>query len=1014
MQNSKERRSENEEDDLEAEERICAERYSKSLSRYENALSMDKPVGFFRVILIPGVVLFACTSGYILGAMQFRAWVLVPLLYAVAFVFLRRIREFKRCMEAFVYFSIRKQAISKIEKVNWVNEILEKTWRYAEAAVSKILLLRASAALRKIKIPMVRDVRLEMFTLGGQPPVLEGIRVRHSDRESLVVDASIYFVPSSIEDHRDVYKMAGIEGKDTEWSSNITLMARIGGSTAGIDIPLTLKNVSFRGQVRIKIFLTYGKSLIQGLEFSFLKQPQLSFNIIPLKIVDIMDIPGLSTSIKKAIAKGIEREALYPKRISVSLKPKSTYYVGVVLIHVHRIEAALEPGLFLDMSLDGRPNLSQVPVDSTGGSFTTYLPIKNVDEQVLISIKQQPLDTPLFTARISIEEVCMQSRIQRLLPFAGHPGYVDASFIYFPKLDIAKVPEEERPRAAIVSVKVEQLVDCVDAQGRAFKSVHAKLTAYLREKKEQLQDPASMSAAELMVSQQRSPTLSMANESSTESDESVRPQKSQPKNSPDDVIGVFTTGNARDSISPAFDDKFTFFTRDTKRTAMLVEVYGGGALLGDLTINVRRAIGSAYGTFDFKNARSGRIRLLFSAEYAHMRKIRMRKYTHIREIKIGKLDAFGTYRGYVVTNGRVVPLLSFFSHARGSGHAVVRVPVMSPDELSKIVLYLKNEVFGGCDVITGTAYIGDVQISLQARDAPLFDSPEECRARAEVEGTGGGNASPDVPADASASPNAEKTEGTGIGHGEQKEPGKGEDISALSGLQADASPCEFIQVRVVVCRVTHPIFLVFTRDDTVLDRSPPSSGKNLPGEFFFFANVTVSVYTLKEEYLIGRFHLAKNNGRHEIKLAHGQIFVIDIYNRYASLHPVPLRAPKASVTLHMHRVSLGNMQEIETYASVLFEVDNGKKKETTPEIKNMYKPSIDYTFSSADVFLPLDSVTVKMFGWNLLHEKKMLGMYTLPLESFAPGSTEIHLPVFSVFPEDTSPICIIAALVKIE
>ncbi|KAI5192625.1 hypothetical protein NECID01_2018 [Nematocida sp. AWRm77] len=1033
-----------EEDDLYKEEKESTARYTKSLSVYEHALSLEKPNSFLKVFKIPGIVLFSCMSGYILGRGGYTPLVLIPLLYTIAYVFYRRIGEFKKGVEAFIYFSIRKQTVSKYEQVNWMNEIMEKTWRYVESSVSKILLLRVNAILRKIKLPMINDIKLEEFTLGGQPPVIEGIRIRHSDKESLIMDVSMHFMPTMADDQKNVFELAGIEGRETDWNSNITLVARVGGSTAGFDIPFTLKNVSFRGNVRIKLFLTYDSTVVEGVEFSFLKQPLVGFNIVPLKTVDIMDIPGLATAIKKVIEMGVAKEALYPKKISVSLKPKSIYYVGVLVVHVHKLKASVDGEAVLEIGLNGRRGHKTQTVYDQNCNLVAYIPIKNMDETVTVFLKKPNETNALAIGSLGIEQVCMMSRVQSFVSLTNNLGYLDVSASYFPKLDVEKIPEEEMPKSAIVTAKLIQLIDMVDVVGQPYKSLHVRVTAYLKEKRTPGRDPSNMSAAELMGAQGQSPAQSATNGSSTDSEEDVQEETSSPVQI-DEVLGVFTTSIARNTVSPAFDESFVFYTRDTKRTTLTVEAFDKTRLLGTFTVNVKRGIGISYGTFDFWRLNTGRAKLAFSAEYVYMTRVKMQKYQYIRSVCFEYVNRPGVYSGYIVTQGRIVQVPPFFSEGSGAQHAKVYVPVLSEDEISKFIMYYHNEVFGGCELVSGETYVGDTLIKMSYKDIPIQRSDGEYSRTESMESSV--ESTPRVPHSTESlqkqEQKQEQEQGSVIAEAESDtlEPNESEEETEKNkseGSDAQDKPavanernepdelvasdpdsdsastsasvsvaetstktetttteasehCSFIQMRVIVCRVNHPIFLEFTKDDIVLDRSAPSSGKKLPGEFFFFTETNISVYTVKEGFLIGRFILSKTSGRHEIKLAHGQLFVVDVYNRwFCSYSPMYLQSGDLSFSIS--EMTVNDLPDMEIFSNVFVEVAIKDKAYVTTPNQDIERPAFSERFVFS-VFRPLDLLDFRVYGWTLMKEKKLLGEYTLPVSAIPPGESSLVLPI---------------------
>jgi len=1055
--------SESGEERLSERERKTAQSYAKVLAQYEGALLKEKPNNLFQVLKAPGVVFVGCVGGYFLGSAGVGAWALLPLLYLVSFVFLRRIKEFKRGIESFIYFSVRKQTAPKFEKVNWMNEIMEKTWRYAESNISKIALLKVNAILRGMKIPMVNDVRLDRFTLGGHPPVVEGIRVRGSDRESLVVDMSVHFLPSTdgprMEERGEKPTEEETE-KKTEWNSDITFTARIGGGFAGVNMPFTLKNFMFKANVRVKVFLTYDATVVEGVEFSFLKQPEVDFNILPLRIIDIMDIPGLATAVKKSIEVGVAKEALYPKKICVAIKPKSVYYVGVVVVHMHKAVSLIEKEFYIDIGLNGRKGKDVVHVTDPACNFVAHLPIKNQDQTVTIFARSSETEEPLAMASVGIEKICMRGRTQGLLSFSNEMGHLDVSLSYLPKISVEKATEEEKPKSAIITVKIVQLIDMVDLAGKTYKNLSAKVTACLKEKKAPGKNPAEMSAVELMPTETKATSPTATNESSTESDEEehapTREQRPQYE-----VLGKFSTKSSRDTVSPSFDEAFVFYTRDTKRTYVTVEAFDGENMLGTFNVNIRRGVSISYGTFDFWNLNTGKAKIAFSAEYVCMSKIRMPRYTHIRRVQIGKIGEPEVYTGYVVTEGRVVSVPAFFSGGIGKQHAVVLVPIVSTKEISKLVVYLRGELFGGCEIVSGDTVIGEVPAVMEYTDVPIRSKePEKAQTEraneaAPMGSTEDNEKSEDAPvSEGITQEEGEKNEGgekaarkegvlgaageSGATYSDTEKEEVAEESLNISETHSDGAvekagrgvvdemsqitlgkeraeereKCIFVQMRVVVCRVHHPIFLEFSKNEVVLDRSAPSAGKKLCGEFFFFTDVSVSVYTVKEGFLIGKFILSKSSGRHEIKLTHGQSFVVDVCNRWLFLTP-PKYIQSGKLTLGGFKVQISDLPEIEIFSSVFLEISVKDQTHATEPEKNFENVKFE-DVCSFSVFVPLDMLEVRMFAWTLLREKREIGSAFIPLVSLSLGRSMLQIPVSSVYAENTDKVATITIISNLE
>jgi hypothetical protein len=89
--------------------------------------------------------------------------------------------------------------------------------------------------------------------------------------------------------------------------------------TLAATLPLAIKNVWFEGKLRIEIDLVPEFPHAKTVLITFLEKPIIDFSVIPLKSVNIFDLPGLSQFITNLIINGICEYPPFPPSLPPSL-----------------------------------------------------------------------------------------------------------------------------------------------------------------------------------------------------------------------------------------------------------------------------------------------------------------------------------------------------------------------------------------------------------------------------------------------------------------------------------------------------------------------------------------------------------------------------------------------------------------------------------------------------------------------------------------------------------------------
>jgi Ca2+-dependent lipid-binding protein len=102
-------------------------------------------------------------------------------------------------------------------------------------------------------------------------------------------------------------------------NSKIELTARLGKGVASIPIPVLLTEVEIKGILRIQIKFSTTFPHMDLIEFGFLEKPTIDFVLRPLKGMDLMDAPGLSTFLHETIDWALESSIVNPNMIKFQL-----------------------------------------------------------------------------------------------------------------------------------------------------------------------------------------------------------------------------------------------------------------------------------------------------------------------------------------------------------------------------------------------------------------------------------------------------------------------------------------------------------------------------------------------------------------------------------------------------------------------------------------------------------------------------------------------------------------------
>ncbi|XP_067127091.1 extended synaptotagmin-2 [Centruroides vittatus] len=177
-----------------------------------------------------------------------------------------------------------------IERAEWVNKIMRQLWPFVGHYVKNLLKESVERSIRESLPLYMRSFVFEKIILGDIPPRIGGIKVYQENvaRNEIIMDLEVMY------------------------SGDCHIQVKVKRMKAGI------KDVQVNGKVRVVLKpLVKKMPLIGAVTVFFLNNPAIDFNLTNL--ADVLDIPGLSDLLRKAIMDQLAALMVLPNKITVPL-----------------------------------------------------------------------------------------------------------------------------------------------------------------------------------------------------------------------------------------------------------------------------------------------------------------------------------------------------------------------------------------------------------------------------------------------------------------------------------------------------------------------------------------------------------------------------------------------------------------------------------------------------------------------------------------------------------------------
>jgi hypothetical protein len=264
---------------------------------------------------------FLLLLAYVLGKSQFPVIYIVLLSYAV--YLLDRERQVRRELRDRIELS-RKESVAQEEEggreentnsaehrwvpgVNiwreesceWFNVLVKKLWVTENIGLSRWLRERIASRLNLTRPKYVEVFQIPELKLGTKAPECSRVRVnRIKSSYEMQLEFDLHYAGTAF----------------------MILVINFSRQIFGVRIPILLSDFAFAAKALVHVQLIDRAPYFSIVHFSFIRKPWIDLKLVPLKTLDMMDIPVLSSWLRKHLTDTIQDWAVYPRKVSFPIE----------------------------------------------------------------------------------------------------------------------------------------------------------------------------------------------------------------------------------------------------------------------------------------------------------------------------------------------------------------------------------------------------------------------------------------------------------------------------------------------------------------------------------------------------------------------------------------------------------------------------------------------------------------------------------------------------------------------
>jgi Ca2+-dependent lipid-binding protein len=376
---------------------------------------------------------------------------------------------------------VKTKLASETESADWINNFLDRFWLIYEPILSQTIVASVDQILSINTPPFLESLRLSTFTLGTKAPRIDQVRTfPKTENDIVIMDWGISFTPNDDFDATP---------RELQYKVNpkIVLSIKMGKGFVGPTIPVLLEDITFKGNMRIRLKLMSPFPHVQIVDLSFLEKPIVDFVLRPIGNFDISSIPGLQNFITETLHSVLGPMMYEPNVFTLNLQqmlsgaPLDTA-IGVLQVTVDSARGIKgtkigggTPDPYVSLSINRRSELATTKYKhntyNPSWHETKFILVNNLSEQLMLSLydfndhrKDALLGEVSFDMSKLIEDATQENLEDRILHEGKDRGMLRYHVSFYPVLKpqaLAEGAEAELPdtNVGIVRLTIHQAKD---------------------------------------------------------------------------------------------------------------------------------------------------------------------------------------------------------------------------------------------------------------------------------------------------------------------------------------------------------------------------------------------------------------------------------------------------------------------------------------------------------------------------------------------------------------------------
>ncbi|KAK0208431.1 C2 domain-containing protein [Desarmillaria ectypa] len=244
-----------------------------------------------------GIIVFAVFASHFLTRFHFGwGWLFIILAVCNTYYTTSMQRVRRRARDDIQRELVKTRLASDSESADWINNFLDRFWLIYEPVLSTTIISSVDQVLSSSTPAFLDSMRLSTFTLGTKAPRIDHVRTFPKTPDDIIMmDWGISFTPNETSEMTAKQVANKVNPK-------IVLSVRVGKGLATAAMPILLEDITFKGNMRVRMKLMTNFPHVQIVDICFMEKPVIDYVLKPVGGetlgFDIANIPGLSSFIR--------------------------------------------------------------------------------------------------------------------------------------------------------------------------------------------------------------------------------------------------------------------------------------------------------------------------------------------------------------------------------------------------------------------------------------------------------------------------------------------------------------------------------------------------------------------------------------------------------------------------------------------------------------------------------------------------------------------------------------------